>query len=142
MAFSRWKDTIENRTLDLQLGSSHDTTAMPATVYVALITTAPSDANGTSIVEVTSANAYARVAVTNNSTNWPNATGRVKSNGTLVSFPTATGSWGTVVGYAFYDAATAGNFLGYGALGSSQTPGAGVTPQFPAGALAVTSPGT
>lgn len=141
MAFSRFKDTIANRVLDLLLGSSHDTTATPATVYVALITTAPSDANGTGIVEV-SGSAYARVAVTNNSTNWPNAASRVKSNGTTITFPTSTGSWGTVVGYALYDAATTGNFLAYGALGSSQTVGSGVTPQFAAAALTVTSPGT
>lgn len=141
MAFSRWKDTIANRLLDLQLGSSHDTTAFPATVYIALITTAPSNANGTSIVEVFGGS-YARVAVTNNDTNWPAASGRSKSNGTTVTFPTSTGSWGTVVGAAFYDAASAGNFLGYAALSSSQTIGSGITPQFAAGAITVTSPGT
>lgn len=141
MAFSRFKDTVANRVLDLLLGSSHDTTAMPATVYVALLTTAPSDANGTSLVEVTGGS-YARVAVTNNSTNWPNAASRLKSNATLVAFPTSTASWGTVVGFALYDAATTGNFLAYGALGSSLTIASGVTPQFVAGALTVTSPGT
>lgn len=114
---------------------------MPATVYIALITTAPSDANGTSIVEA-SGTAYARVAVTNNSTNWPNASGRSKSNGTAVTFPTAGASWGTVVGIAFYDAASAGNFLGYAQLGSSQSVASGVTPNFPAGQITVTSPGT
>src|SRR4051794_35422566 len=128
--------------LALLLGTSHDTTAMPATVYVALITTAPSDANGTGIVEVTSAGAYARGAVTNNSTNWPNAASRAKSNGTTITFPTSPGSWGTVVGYALYDAATTGNFLAYGALGSSQAIGSGVPPQFAAAALTITSPGT
>ena len=141
MAFSRFKDTIANRVLDLLLGSSHDTTAMPATVYVALITTAPTNANGASIVEV-SGGSYARVAVTNNDTNWPAATGRAKSNGTTITFPTSTASWGTVVGFALYDASTAGNFLSYGALSSSQAVGSGVTPQFAAAALSVTSPGT
>lgn len=141
MAFSRFKDTIANRVLDLLLGSSHDTTAMPATVYVALITTAPTNANGASIVEV-SGGSYARVAVTNNDTNWPAATGRAKSNGTTIAFPASTASWGTVVGFALYDAASAGNFLAYGALSSSQAIGSGVTPQFLAGAFTVTSPGT
>lgn len=141
MAFSRWKDTIANRLLDLQLGSSHDTTAFPATVYVALITTAPTNANGAGIVEV-SGGAYARVAVTNNDTNWPAASGRAKSNGTPITYPTSTASWGTVVGAAFYDAASAGNFLGYSALSSSQSIGSGITPQFAAGAVVVSSPGT
>lgn len=141
MAFSRFKDTVANRVLDLLLGSSHDTTAMPATVYVALVTTAPSDANGTGLVEV-SGGSYARVAVTNNDTNWPAASSRQKSNGSTVTFPTSTASWGTVAGFAFYDAATAGNFLGYGDLSSSQPVGSGVTPQFAAGSLTVTSPGT
>lgn len=139
MAHSRFKDTIANRQLDLLLGSSHDTTSMPATVYVALITTAPSDANGTGLVEV-SGGSYARVAVTNNDTNWPAAASRSKANGTAVTYPTSTASWGTVVGFAFYDAATAGNFLGYGDLTSSQAVGSGVTPQFAAGALTVSSP--
>jgi hypothetical protein len=147
VAFSRFKDTIANRVLDLMLGDAHDTTAMPATVYVALITTAPTDANGTSIVEVsTTSTAYARVSVANtgaaSGTNWPNAAGRVKSNGTTITYPTSTASWGTVVGAAFYDAATTGNFLGYAALSSSQAVASGVTPQFGVAAVTVTSPGT
>lgn len=141
MAFSRFKDTIANRVLDLLLGTSHDTTAMPATVYVALITTAPTNANGAGIVEATGTG-YARVAVTNNDTNWPAAASRSKSNGTAVTFPTSGASWGTVVGFALYDAATVGNFLAYGALTSSQAVGSGVTPQWAAGTLTVTSPGT
>jgi hypothetical protein len=130
VAFSRWKDTIANRLLDLQLGTSHDTTAFPATVYIALLTTAPTNANGAGLAEVTGGS-YARVAVTNNDTNWPAATGRSKSNGTTVTFPTSTASWATV-----------GNFLGYAALSSSQTVGSGVTPQFAIGAIVVSSPGT
>lgn len=145
MAHSRWSDTVANRGLDLRLGDSHDTTAMPATVYVALIVTAPSDANGTGLVEVsTSSTGYARVAVANTGaaagTNWPTATSRSKSNGTTISYPTSTASWGTVVGFAFFTAATAGTFLGYGDLTSSQAVGSGVAPQFAAGALTVTAP--
>lgn len=141
MAFSRFKDTIANRVLDLLLGSSHDTTAMPATVYVAGVTTAPTNANGSGIVEA-SGTSYARVAVTNNTTNWPAAASRVKSNGTTITFPTAGASWGTWVGIALYDAASAGNFLAYAALSSSQAVGSGVTPQFAPGVLTITSPGT
>lgn len=143
MAFSRFKDTIANRSLDLLLGTSHDTTAMPATVYVALITTAPTDANGTGIAEVsTTSTGYARVSVANTDANWPAASGRSKSNGANITYPTSTASWGTVVGAALYDAASAGNFLAYAALSSSQAIGSGITPQFNTGQFTVTAPGT
>jgi hypothetical protein len=52
---ARFSDAVANRQLDLLLGASYDTTAMPATVYIALVTTAPSDANGTGLVEGTGA---------------------------------------------------------------------------------------
>lgn len=147
MAHSRWSDTVANRGLDLRLGDSHDTTSMPATVYLALVTTAPTDANGTGIVEVsTTSTGYARASAANTGaaagTNWPTAASRSKSNGTAITYPTSTASWGTVVGVAFYTASTGGTFLGYADLTSSQAVASGVTPQFAAGAITVSAPST
>lgn len=88
----------------------------PATLYVALYTTQPTDAGGG--VEVTGG-AYARVAVTNNNTNFPAATGTsptVKNNGTVFTFTTATANWGTVTAWGLFDASSAGNLIAWSRL--------------------------
>ena len=126
-------DYLENELLDHVLGGGDY--SRPATVYVALYTTAPTDAGGG--VEV-SGGSYARVAVTNNATNWPAASGGAKSNGTAITFPTATADWGTVVAFAILDAATAGNFLYWGDLTQSKTVNNGDTATFAVGDLDVT----
>jgi hypothetical protein len=127
---------LEQHLLDLVFGAQAFTA--PATVYVALSTTvvtnsaAPTEPSGS---------AYARVAVTNNLTNWPAATGNTpatKSNGTAITFPTATGAWGTATYFAIYDASTSGNLLGFGVLTTSQTIGNGDTASFAPGALVCT----
>lgn len=123
---------LENKVLDHILGATVFTA--PATVYVALFTTDPTDAaSGT---EVTGNN-YARKSVVNNVANWPNASGGTKSNGAEILFATPSGSWGTITHFAIYDALTVGNMLYHGALNSSVAPGAGVEVKFAAGALTV-----
>lgn len=106
---------LEQKILDYILGDTSWTP--PATVYVALSTAAFSTAaTGTSMSEV-AGGAYARIGQTNNPTNWPNAAGSNpagKSNGTLITFPTATLNWGTVISAYLVDALTNGNIL-YGA---------------------------
>lgn len=104
----------------------------PATVYVALFTAAPTDSGGGTEV---SGGSYARVAVTNNATNWPEASFGVKSNGTAITFPTATASWGTVVAVGIYDASPSGNLMIWGNLTTSKAVASGDTPSFAAGAL-------
>lgn len=94
-------DATELETLDAYFGA---TTLGPATWYVGLFTTMPNDA-GSGGTEV-SGGSYARVAVTNNGTNFPSANPKI--TGTAVTFPTATGSWGTVVGYGFFTASSGG----------------------------------
>lgn len=79
----------------------------PATFYVGLMSVRPL-VDGTGGTEF-SGNGYARVAVTNNTTNFPNASARTKSNGTTITFPTATGNQGTAVAVVLYDAPTGGN---------------------------------
>jgi hypothetical protein len=103
----------------------------PATIYIGLSTTTPTQA-GTGITEPVGS-AYARVAVVNNVTNWvaqtaQPGTGQGQANGTIITFPAATGAWGTVTYLVAYDAAAAGNFLGFGILATPQAVGTGNTP--------------
>ena len=87
-----------NRLLDIQLGNG-----TPATVYAGLCTGVA--ANGT-ITGEPSGNNYARVPLTNNSTNFPAASAGAKSNGTLVNFNVPSGSWGTLTTFFISDAAS------------------------------------
>ena len=130
MSFSNY---LELKFLDLAWGAVAFTA--PVTVYAALYTAAPSDSGGGT--EATGG-AYARVAITNNATNWPAAASGAKSNGTVITFPTATANWGTVTHFGVFDAATAGNLLNWGALTTSQAVNTGATPSFAAGALSIT----
>ena len=86
---------LELKALDWILGAFSYT--VPTTLYLALYTTAPTSAGGG--VEV-SGGSYARVAITNNSTNWPASSGGgpgTKANGAAFTFPTASAAWGTIV---------------------------------------------
>lgn len=107
----------------------------PGTVYVALYTAAPTDAGGGT--EATGGS-YARVAVTNNATNWPAAAAGAKSNGVAITFPTATADWGTVVAFAILDASSGGNFLFWATLTTNREVLTGDTPSFAIGTLVVT----
>ncbi len=127
-------DYLEKKVQDLVLGG----VAFPApATHVALFTVAPTDS--TAGTEVTGG-AYARVNVTNNTTNWPAATGATaaKSNGTVVTFATATAAWGTVVAFAIMDAATAGNMLWWGDLTTVKAIASGDTASFAVGSLSTT----
>ena len=124
---------LENEILDHILGGGDYT--RPATVYVGLHTSNPDeDDSGTEV----SGGSYARVSVTNNATNWPAASGGAKSNGTAVTFPTASASWGTVTHFGIYDAASAGNLLYYGALTASKSIDSGDTAEFAIGEIDIT----
>lgn len=130
-------DYLEQRVLDFVLrAAAEHTFTSPATVYCALFTTATADA-GTG-TEVTNANAYARTAVTFGAIGA--ATDGIISNSVEVSFPQATGSWGTVTHMAIVDSAThgAGNFLYHGILGASKAIDTNDTFKFAIGDLDVT----
>lgn len=117
---------------------------MPATTYVALATTAGSDAAcGT---EVTGGS-YARVAVTSSLANWAGTqsagsttastgTGGQTSNNNVITFPAPTANWGQVTEFCVFDASTAGNLLFRAALTTAKTINNGdAAPSFAAGAL-------
>lgn len=129
-------DYLEQKSLDHVLGGPDYTRV--ATVYVAAFTAAPTDAGGGT--EVTGGS-YARVAVTNNATNFPAATGTSpasKTNGTPVTFAVATAAWGTVVAGAVYDALTGGNLLYWGTLSANKTIDINDQLVFAAGAITFT----
>lgn len=126
-------DYLELKVLDHILGGGDY--ARPATVYIALFNVSPSDAGGGTEV---SGPSYARKSVTNNATNFPAAAAGSKSNGTQISFAQATGSWGTVVAFAIFDASTAGNMLYWGAISPSKTFDNGDTAVFEVGDLVIT----
>lgn len=130
-------DYAEKQVLDCYFGGTAITP--PATLYLRLFTTAYADDG--SMTEVSnSGTGYAAVAVANNDTNWPDATGTdptVKQNGTTISFVTATGSWGTVQSFGVFDAATGGNMI-YGAdLTTPKAISSGDTATFAANSLQI-----
>jgi hypothetical protein len=129
-----FSDFIENKLLDLLFGNTAYT--IPSPVFVSLFTAAPSDSGGGT--EVTGGS-YARVSVTNNSTNFPAASGGAKSNGTVITFPAPTANWGTVVAFGIHDASTAGNLLGWATLTTNRVINSGDgAPKFAIGDLDIT----
>jgi hypothetical protein len=119
------------------------TWSKPTVIRVALCTGATADANtGATITEVTDANDYARTGPNPLDANWTaaSATDGLTDNAAAITFPTATGSWGTVSHIALVDSAThgAGNMTVHGALSAGKTVGSGDVLQFAIGALDVT----
>ena len=116
--------------------------ASAPTIYVALSTSAP-NMDGTGVTEPSGATVsdYARVETA--AADWAAATDAdpsVLANAQAIEFPqltTASEDWGTVTHFALYDAATNGNLLGYGALGTPKNPTEGDTPSFSVGDLEI-----
>lgn len=102
---------LENALVNATLRNT--TYTSPATVYVALFTTDPTDANtGTEV----SGGSYARTSVAF----------AAPSNGAAASsadctFPTCTSTWGTVSHIGIFDASTSGNLLYHTPLDTSKT---------------------
>lgn len=133
-----FSDYLEKEILDHILGNS--AYSAPATVYIGLWTAALADAHNGSQTGEVSSGSYVRKAVANNATNWPPASGTTatKSNGTTITFVTATAGWGTVTHFAILDAASAGNIIGWGQLTEAKIIGNGDTASFEIGDLDVT----
>lgn len=135
-------DYLENKIVDHVLRATAYTA--PVTVYVGLLTAAPSDTGGGTEV---SGNAYARVAITSGTAAWNNTQGNTTGastgtdgtieNAAVITFPTPTAGWGTVTHWGVYDAATAGNLLFYAPLTVSKTINTGDAVSFAAGALSL-----
>jgi hypothetical protein len=133
MSFSNfWEKEI----LDHLFGKGSYT---PPTIYVALSTADPTD-DGSGMAEP-SGNGYARKQTAAGDWNVAVTGGDGKGlidNANDLTFPEATGSWGTITHFALYDAASGGNFCCHGVLSASKPIGSGDTAKFAAGELDVT----
>lgn len=111
----------------------------PATVYLEPYTTLPDESGSGG---VTPTHGYSsRLAVTNNSTNFPAASGGVKTLATVQTLYTATGA-DTIVGVGVWDASTGGNLLGVFVPGSTLTTASGKRVKITAGTLSLTLTGS
>ena len=123
----------KNAILDLLFGAT--AFSVPATHYLALSTTQPTDAG--SNVNEPSGGGYARIAVVNDGTKWVAASGGEKSNSNDIVFATASSLWGTIGWWAIYDAISSGNFQHWGILQTPRTIDIGDVFRFLAGDLVV-----
>lgn len=136
-------DYLENKLVDqIFRGQAY---TFPSTLYVGLLTAAPSDTGGGTEV---SGNNYSRVAVTNSLANWAGTQGAsttsastgttgTTSNNASVTFSTPAATWGTITAFGIYDAATAGNLLFYGTLTITKTINQSDTVSFPPASLSL-----
>ncbi len=119
---------LENALINVTLRATAYTA--PTTVYVALYTSDPTDADTGTEVSGTS---YARQAVT-----FGAPSNGASTNSAAVEFPQAGGSWGTVSYIGIRDASTAGNLLYHTALDASKTIATGDVFRIATGSLSVT----
>ena len=119
---------LENALINATLRNT--TYTSPATVYVSLWTSDPTDAgSGTEV----SGGSYARTAVTMGA-----PSNGVSLNSADVTFPTATASWGVVGWIGINDASTTGNLLYHSPLDTSKTIDSGDIFKISTGNLSVT----
>jgi hypothetical protein len=125
---SEFSNYLENALINAVLRST--TYTSPATVYVSLWTSDPTDAGSGNEV---SGGSYARTAVT-----FGSPSNGVTSNNADVSFPQATAGWGTVGWIGLNDALSSGNLLFHTALDTSKTIDSGDIFKIATGSLTVT----
>ena len=119
---------LENALINVTLRATSYTA--PTTVYVALYTSDPTDADtGTEV----SGGSYARTAVT-----FATPSNGVSTNSADVTFPTCTLAWGTVTHIGIRDALTSGNLLYHTPLDASKTIDLGDIFKITTGNLSVT----
>ena len=119
---------LENALINATLRNT--TYTSPATVYVSLWTTDPTDAgSGTEV----SGGSYARTAVT-----FGAPSNGVTTNSAAVEFPQATASWGTIAYFGINDASTSGNLLYHSPVTTSKTIDTGDIFKFASGSISVT----
>ena len=125
---AEFSNFLENALINAVLRNT--TYTSPATVYVSLYLTDPTDADsGTEV----SGGSYARTAVTMGA-----PSNGVSTNSADVTFPTCTVSWGTVSHIGIHDASTSGNLLFHTPLDTSKTIDSGDIFKITTGNLSVT----
>jgi hypothetical protein len=125
---AEFSNFLENALINAVLRNT--TYTSPATVYVSLYLTDPTDADsGTEV----SGGSYARTAVTMGA-----PSNGVSTNSADVTFPTCTSSWGVVAFIGIHDASTSGNLLFHTALDTAKTIDSGDIFKIETGNLSVT----
>jgi hypothetical protein len=108
----------------------------PTNWFVGLSTTTPTEA-GANFTEPVG-NGYARVSTAD--ADWDPASGTapaIKDNANAITFPQATGSWGTVTHFGLFDASTGGNLRMWGLLATAKAIANLDTAAFAAAALVI-----
>lgn len=125
---AEFSNYLENKILDHVLKNISYTS--PTTAYVGLFTSDPTDAGtGTEV----SGGSYARqiLSVTT-------ASAGITTSSGDITFPQATGSWGTISHIGILDALTSGNLLMHTALTTAKTIDSGDILKISSGNLTVT----
>ncbi len=134
-------DFAENKLVDAMVRGQ--AIGAPATWHIGLDTVACTETGtGTEVA----GGGYARVAVAAGLSTWAgtqaaasttasSGTSGTTSNNGVITFPTPSASWGTVVSMRWWDAASGGNAWICQALTVSKTINSGDTVSFPAGSL-------
>lgn len=119
---------LENALINATLRAT--TFTAPAAVYVSLHTADPTDAGtGTEV----SGGSYARQSAT-----FASPSNGASATNADITFPQATGNWGTVTHIGIWDALTTGNLLYHTQLDASKTIDTGDVFKIASGSLTVT----
>lgn len=125
---SEMSNYLENALVNATLRNT--TYTSPATVYLALYTSDPTDADSGTECSGTS---YARQSIT-----FGAPSNGVTTNSAAIEFPQAGGSWGTITHVGIRDALTTGNLLYHTPLDASKTIATGDVFRIATGSLSVT----
>lgn len=126
-----FNDYTEAKVLDHITGKTSFT---KPTTYVGLSTADPTD-DASGLAEP-SGNNYSRV--TTSGSDWDAAASGAVANAATLTFPEASGAWGTVTHFALFDASSSGNMLCHGTLNASRVITNGITPRFAVGEFVIT----
>jgi hypothetical protein len=125
---AEFSNYLENALINATLRNTSYTS--PAAVYISLHTADPTDAGtGTEV----SGNAYIRQSAT-----FAAPSNGVSTTSADITFPQATGTWGTIGWIGIWDAQTTGNMLYHTALDASKTIDIGDIFKIASGSLTVT----
>lgn len=131
-----FSDYLENKLVNTTLRGENFTA--PTTVYLALFTSDPTDADtGSELAD----SAYIRQDMAKGeavSTGWAAPSNGVTSNAKLIQFPPIADGTVVITHYALYDAQGGGNMLYHSALTTSKTMEISDVVSFDIGALTVT----
>lgn len=119
---------LENALVNATLRNTAYTS--PSTVYLALYTSDPTDADSGTECSGTS---YARQSIT-----FGAPSNGVTTNSAAIEFPQAGGAWGTISHIGIRDASTSGNLLYHTPLDASKTIATGDVFRVAIGSLSVT----